>query len=146
MTCTLKPLGNTSHTFIIDAIVLSKICTYQPSTNIDFKNWSHIKKLKLADLHFYKPGSIDLLLGAEIFSQILQDGRIAVQSNQPIGLNTQYGWILMGTFTNSSHLPTNLTLCNNNSSTNMNFSSLETILKRFWEIEEIRPLYCSITI
>lgn len=99
VTCTLKPLGNASPIFIIIAIVLSKICTYQPSTNIDFKNWSHIKNLKLAATHFYKPGSINLLLGTKIFSRILQNGRIAVQSNQPIAFNTQFGWILMGTFT-----------------------------------------------
>ncbi|KAJ8979854.1 hypothetical protein NQ317_006319, partial [Molorchus minor] len=72
-------------------------------------DFPHISNLKLADGTFNKPGPVDILLGADVFSLILQNGRIAGSTpDEPIAINTVFGWIVM-----------------------------DEILKSFWEIEQV---------
>ncbi|KAG5869958.1 hypothetical protein JTB14_004123 [Gonioctena quinquepunctata] len=71
--CTIAPLHNTNYTVDLDAIVLDKICDKIPSTSFSIEKFSFSSKLKLADPHFHESGSIDLLLGHDIFPYVLQD-------------------------------------------------------------------------
>jgi hypothetical protein len=46
-----------------------------PSTKLDTSSWKLPKDIKLADEHFNQPGSIDLLIGADIVYEILRLGK-----------------------------------------------------------------------
>ncbi|CAB0038628.1 unnamed protein product [Trichogramma brassicae] len=50
----------------------------------------------LADPHFYKPGSVDLLLGANVLPSLMREG--LQQFNGLIAQNTLAGWIVWGSF------------------------------------------------
>ena len=52
--------------------------------------------LKLADTDFRTPAHIDLLLGAEVFTSILLDGRWTGPQGTPFAINTCFGWVLFG--------------------------------------------------
>jgi hypothetical protein len=41
-----------------------------PARRLDISGWKIPKDIKLADDHFHEPGSIDLLLGADLFYEI----------------------------------------------------------------------------
>ena len=60
----------------VEAYVLKKITKDSPLHPIplDLK-WDHLLDLKLADSDFRTPALIDLMLGAEVFTSILHDGR-----------------------------------------------------------------------
>ncbi|KAJ8948687.1 hypothetical protein NQ317_000906 [Molorchus minor] len=90
----------------------------------------NISNLQLADPEFNVPSSIDMLLGADVFSIILRDGRIMGNINEPTAINTIFGWILMGKVENNPTLTMNslLSVCD---------SPLDSTLKRFWELEAI---------
>lgn len=129
VSCTIRPRGQMSPTFEVDTVVLPKICADMPNSFVPIQDWQYISNLKLADPGFNVPSSVDMLLGAEIFSLILRDGRVQGGFNQPIAINTALGWILFGRIAGTA------------SSTSSLFASLElsldSTLRRFWEIEEV---------
>ena len=47
--------------------VLPNITSNSPATKLDTTNWNLPKDIQLADEHFDKPGTIDLLIGADLF-------------------------------------------------------------------------------
>ena len=81
----------------VDAYVLRKITRDLPIEPIPAAlKWEHLTDLKLADPDFRTPARIDLLLGAEVFTSILRDGRRTGPRGTPSALNTCFGWVLFG--------------------------------------------------
>ncbi|KAJ8949758.1 hypothetical protein NQ318_005081, partial [Aromia moschata] len=118
------------------AIILPKICNDLPAFRFSLENYPYLKNLQFADPTFNIPGAIDILLGADIFPNIFQPGRILGNTNEPIALNTVFGYVLMGKMSANS-LPTIQSfLCN------MSTVSVETILKKFWEVETVPEVTC----
>lgn len=58
--------------------------------------WSHLSDVDLADPHFGQPGKIDILLGVDIFVQVMRDGRRTGPPGSPVAFETQFGWVLAG--------------------------------------------------
>ena len=52
--------------------------------------------LELADPDFGTLGAIDLLLGAEVFGQVVLHGRRVGPRGSPMVLKTNFGWVLGG--------------------------------------------------
>lgn len=132
ITCTVRPQGQPNTSLSVDMIILPKICSNMPSTNISICDWEHLANLKLADPHFNFSGSIDMLLGADIFPLILRNGLIPGNSKEPTAINTIFGWIMMGKINNCSSSPSV-----NSFLTTYNNSSLDSVIKRFWELEAV---------
>jgi hypothetical protein len=80
----------------LNCAILPKITGVAPSAKLDISNWNLPKDIKLADEHFYVPGGIDLLIGADIFYEILQAGRRKRQGDFPVLQETTLGWIISG--------------------------------------------------
>ncbi|KAJ8957790.1 hypothetical protein NQ317_005821 [Molorchus minor] len=128
----LRPLGKPNSDLTADAIILPRICSDLPGKLLPKDGWSHIRNLTLADPDFDKPGNIDLLLGADLFPLIIQNGRVIGNANEPVALNTIFGFVLMGKFENTklSHVTQSL-LCQSEQ------QSLNDMLSKFWELENI---------
>ncbi len=94
--CTIKPIGKTDPVFSLEALVLSKLCSDMPSVKINTQSWGHISNLTLGDEHFSIPAPVDMLLGADIYSQILKSGRIPGSQGQASAFETCFGWVLLG--------------------------------------------------
>lgn len=58
----------------IAATILSSISSQLPNCDFETKSWGHLEGLTLADPEYHVPGSIDILLGAEIFVSLLREG------------------------------------------------------------------------
>ncbi|KAF2901125.1 hypothetical protein ILUMI_05061 [Ignelater luminosus] len=65
---------------------------FKASTN----NLEIPKGLKLADQYFYNPTTIDILLGAEIFWELLSVGQVRLGSYKPVSQKTKLGWVIGG--------------------------------------------------
>lgn len=116
---------------VIDALVLSHITAYLPNRELN-QQFPHLEGLELADKEFHKPGKIDILLGADVYAHVILDGILRGASGTPIAQKTSLGWILSGRVTDSHSTTETLSL----------HASLETQLKRFWEIETIPETDC----
>ena len=85
--------------------------------------------LPLADPGFGRPGKIDLLLGVDIFVDVLCHGRRFGPPGSPVAFETHFGWVLAGSTHScspSEQVATHHVLC----------VSGDELLRKFWEVEE----------
>jgi len=78
------------------ALVVTNVTGILPSRKIDVSNFKHIETLELADPTFYEPGTIDMLLGADIYDDILLDSKVRGVKGQPTAYETIFGYVLLG--------------------------------------------------
>ncbi|KAJ8982007.1 hypothetical protein NQ317_004094 [Molorchus minor] len=127
-----KPVQKREPIIHTDAIVLSKICDNLPGSYISPQNWTHITHLPLADPKFYSPGCIDILLGADVFSKILLNGRLSGNSRGPDAVNTIFGYVLLGNTATSHRSVISSGLC-----TPVEQVNTPDSLTRFFEVESV---------
>lgn len=128
--CQVTPLFRRHPNFIIQAMVMPVICNDVPSSHIATHNYKHLINLPLADPDYRKPSEIDILLGADVYSQIIQPGIKYGRPGEPIAMKTIFGWILSGKINHS-------TLTTVNSFHVSIESELDSTLKKFWELESV---------
>ena len=83
----------------------------------------------MADPKFGTPGRIDLLLGVDIFTDVLLNGRRNGPPGSPTALETRLGWVLCG----------NIPIVKQSSAVTAYHSVIETgddLLRKFWQTEE----------
>ena len=111
--------------FPVQAVVLCKVTSDLPSSPTPFNNnWKHLSGLALADPGFRTPGAIDLLLGMEVFGQVVLHGRQFGPWGSPTALKTHFSWVLGGTV-NSKRQQDSETCC-------LTTTSADDLLRRFW--------------
>lgn len=112
----------------VQAFVLNKLTSVLPERKVVIELWPEVSGLVLADPSFKIPNKIDMLLGADIYSQIIMDGLIKNSPQHPIAQNTQLGWILSGPIQSNANSST--ILCNH-----IQHNEEDELLKKFWELE-----------
>jgi hypothetical protein len=96
-------------------------------------SWNHLNGLQLADPDFGCPGSIDVLLGVDVFVGTVLQGRRAGPPGSPAALETEFGWVLAG----SADHPSTTELVSHH----VSLLSGDELLRKFWEVEEA-PQFC----
>ena len=93
-------------------------------------DWKHLSGLQLSDPTFDKPDRIDLLLGVDVFCEVMKHGRRRGVQGSPTAFETTFGWVLAG-----SHVPQ---VIPSHYAVSLHTSALsgDDLLRRFWEIEE----------
>jgi len=90
-----------------------------------------LEGLQLADPSFSKPGPIDIILGADVYGQLIEEGVIKGPINSPIAQKTKFGWIISGPIRNTAktkavqgfHVSVD--------------DDIYDLLRRFWTLEEL---------
>ena len=115
----------------VKCFVLPQITDRLPHTAVCVQELSIPSKMQLADPKFYLPAEIDLLLGADIFWELIQTARVSLGLQKPILQKTHLGWVVAG--------PTGGSYYNkNNQKLHCHFShEIRDQLAKFWELEEI---------
>ena len=128
---TIKSLVHQEFSCMVDVLVLSSISSYVPPTMIPSLKLPHLEGLSLADPQFMKNSHIDVLLGAAVYSRIVEGSVIKGKINEPLATNSALGWLLSGnTPGRSQGTPT----------TSLHAASeerLDTLLQSFWKQEEV---------
>ena len=118
----------------VEAVVLPKITTELPVHHIPLDHrWKHLEGLRLADPEFNIPGSIDLLLGADLFGIVMRHGQQVGPRGTPSAFRTAFGWVLAGAVNTEQPSLERVTAC---------CTSLlqgDDLMRKFWEIEECVP-------
>ncbi|GFU77033.1 integrase catalytic domain-containing protein [Trichonephila clavipes] len=87
--------GDLSFKKELNLLVVRRITDLTPSqiinVSLDMPN-----EIKLADYKFNIPGKIDVLLGAEIFYELLRPGQIYCGDSRPLLQNTVFGYVVSG--------------------------------------------------
>ncbi|CAG9129402.1 unnamed protein product, partial [Plutella xylostella] len=113
----------------VEAYVLRSLTTLLPTTKLSTPDGLNFENLELADPGYATPGRIDILLGAEIYSDVLLDGVIKHPKGNLLAQNTILGWVLSGRMSRES-----ITAQRNITSLHVHVKEDE-MLKLFWELE-----------
>lgn len=109
-------------TFSTDVYIMKQLVNNLPTFSFTKPSWPHLDNIQLADPDFNISRPVDILLGADVYSEIILEGICRQNSNVPIAQQTRLGWILSG---NVKTLQCNVVLQETED------------LRRFWEIEDI---------
>ncbi|XP_067214160.1 uncharacterized protein [Linepithema humile] len=127
----LSPCDNSKPALEICASIMKSLTSYAPSPAVSPVNWDHLADFSLADPDPLSADPIDLLLGADLYANLILEGVRKGESGQPVAQNTVFGWIISGsTATREDSRHVTVQHCANN-------LSLDKLLQNFWEIEEL---------
>ncbi|KAJ0169482.1 hypothetical protein K1T71_015069 [Dendrolimus kikuchii] len=87
--------------------------------------------IKLADPTYMNPGKIDVLLGAEVYCDILLNGVMKHPQGHLLAQNTILGWIISGRVSQEVTTPNVISLHVQ--------TRVDDLLKQFWEVENEPP-------
>ncbi len=119
----------------LTAIVLPKVTCDLPVSPVPFDpTWTYLSGLALADPAFGESHRIDVLLGVEVFVDILRHGRRNGPSGSPVALETECGWVFCGGCADKATSSKEVSL--HVPSLHASALGSDDILSRFLEIEE----------
>lgn len=88
-----------------------------------------------ADPEFYRAGKIDILLGVEAWSEIIESGEIIRSECGLADQPTKFGYAIFGAIKNIANSQPNYQILNTNVEEHEE-NELKKLLRRFWELEE----------
>ena len=116
----------------VTAIILLQVTCNLPLRLAPFKpEWTHLSDLKLAHPDFGQPDQIDVLLGVDVFVQVMCQGQQIGVPGSASAFEMDFGWVLAG----------RASICASSIHITSHRTSVITTgyhdLQRFWEIEEL---------
>ncbi|XP_031333913.1 uncharacterized protein LOC116163925 [Photinus pyralis] len=126
----------TNYSNEIKCLVIKQITERIPSCSFDKADLNLPDSIKLADDKFNESNTIDILLGASVFWDILINKQITLGGGRPVLQDTKFGWIVGGNMqfkydkvnVNSSPMSITCTSIEN---------KLDDMLINFWRIEDV---------
>nr|XP_049704680.1 uncharacterized protein LOC126056266 [Helicoverpa armigera] len=116
----------------LNCLVLPCITATLPSVDHNIANFMIPTNVSLADPEFYLANKIDLLIGADMFWELLNEGLIKLK-NGPYLQNTKLGWVVSGAIHGTKGSSVKRVQCNFTHT----YDNLDVQLTKFWELEEI---------
>ncbi|CAI6376545.1 unnamed protein product [Macrosiphum euphorbiae] len=118
--------------FIVIPKIIGELPVRSPTNSIQIPG-----DIQLADPGFWTPGSVEMLLGAEIFYQLIRPGQVKQRSNPPLLFqNTLLGWIASGNISQSNAEESTAT-----AAMALATDNLDQTIQSFWEREEVNPVH-----
>ena len=118
--------------------ILPKITGTIPVTYVDSSDWGIPEGLMLSDENFNRFNYIDILLGADVFFEVLCHDKKTRPGNYSVLQDTELGWIVSckKLLAAPEGVPRKSFFIRNN-------DNLDQQLQRFWEIEELPNETCT---
>ncbi|XP_058827641.1 uncharacterized protein LOC131687569 [Topomyia yanbarensis] len=115
----------------LQCLVTDNVTADLPTSSFDVSNWVLPTGVQLADPTFHQTGKIDMLIGSQWFLKLLLPGEITLAENLPVLKETQFGWVLGGSYGGET---TSNYIVHSHAAT---FDDLDQLIRRFWEVEEV---------
>ncbi|XP_036339809.1 uncharacterized protein LOC118749147 [Rhagoletis pomonella] len=115
------------------ALVLPRVENITPTVKVTSDDLAQFWNLDLADPQFNVPQVIDIILSAQDYAAVLLNGLTRSPISNLVAQNTQLGWVVFGGSCNRS-----LDAANNIIECYHTQVYTDRLLRRFWELEEIR--------
>lgn len=120
-------------------LVVPKIAEKLPKVSLDVSRYD-LSKFQLADPKFYEASSIDMLIGADLFWDLIGTHQHSLGPRDPILRSSKLGWLVSGPLPILNHSKPQ----SSNKTTHCNFllqepnlPNLNDELTKFWELENI---------
>ncbi|XP_018397196.1 PREDICTED: uncharacterized protein LOC108775361 [Cyphomyrmex costatus] len=122
----------------LECVVLPKITQNLPQEFCPMSEFKLPTNIVLADPNFNIPSEVDLLIGAQMFWQLICIGQIKACRAHPTLQKTKLGWVVSGsTYGHSNSMA--VASCHITS-----INNLEKSLSRFWEVEHDVASECKV--
>lgn len=133
---------NTDYSTDIVCFVLPSITDDVPSRQVSLTDINIPNDIALCDPDFHTPSQIDLILGADIFWDLLGSQKIDLGAGKPILYETKLGWLVSGPVGgNDSCRKSSPIKCNfTKDVVNLDTPHIDEIhnhLTQFWKLEEV---------
>lgn len=126
ITLCLKPGFPSTYEISVNALIIPKITTQLPKLLAD-QHLQWISSIQLADPVWCKNRNIDILLGADVFFEVLDEGQLKSPTSHLLAQNTKLGWVIGGsTMSNNDQLSSHCTMLD-----------IDATLRQFWEVEDV---------
>lgn len=93
---TISSLYNSSYTTEVNCFVVPQITQLIPTNPINCNTFEIPPHIHLADPSFSAPSEVQMLLGADLFWEVLSSNQISLGKHQPILVETKLGWLVSG--------------------------------------------------
>ena len=91
-----SPLRASQPRLSLEAVIVPKVTCDLPLEGAKhLKDLPHLKDLDLADPVFYMPGKIDIMLGCNVYQDLLLSEFRKGSSDEPIARETIFGWAVI---------------------------------------------------
>lgn len=125
---------NTNFSVQLSCFVLKELTSELPRAHIDIQGLKLPPNIILADPTFHQPSTVDILIGADLFWDIIGSKQHSLGKNKPKLHSSKLGWLVSGPI--NTH-PIRSTQCSHASlSQNLNIE-VDKMLPIFWNLEEI---------
>ena len=99
VTFTVSPTQLSTSRVQLTAAVVNKVtCDLPLQGASSVRSLPHLKHLTLADPTFDRPGRVDLLIGCDIWQDIMLPDTKHGQSQEPMARNTIFSWVIIGIY------------------------------------------------
>lgn len=129
ITSIVKPVDKKEPQILLQAYVMKRITNSLPLKNISENIYHQFSTLNLADKDFHVSRPIDILLGADIYNDIMEGKKLTLDPNLPSAYSTIFGWVILGKFREVTK--------SENSTLLTHTVTLEKLVQKFWELEQI---------
>lgn len=120
----------TQDSYEADFLITPHITGNIPARPISVNSSLIPSSLQLADPSFNTPGKIDLLIGNDLFWQLMRTQRISIESGLTL-IDSKLGWIVAGSVTRSNVVTT--AQCHHST-----LNDLRDSMERFYKLEDYR--------
>ncbi|XP_013161370.1 PREDICTED: uncharacterized protein LOC106113183, partial [Papilio xuthus] len=126
---------NSNFSAMLSCFVLNELTGRLPKTPVDVESIKLPENIQLADPLFYQPAPIDVLIGADLFWDILGNEQRSLGPNNPKLRSSQLGWIISGPI--NSAVSSKRIHCNHAIVSSSQNENIEQLVSKFWELEEV---------
>lgn len=126
--------NNNSYNVTISCLVLPRITENLPTISFDKSGLKIPQNIQLADPSFNQSNPVDILLGANIFWQLLCVGQFQLDNTLITLQKTRLGWVVAGRVNDSMQQYKSISCFN----TELNNKLLDNQLTKFWQLEEVQ--------
>ncbi|XP_043505744.1 uncharacterized protein LOC122526416 [Polistes fuscatus] len=120
----------------IDCVILNSITKKLPAVSMDGNKLAIPGNIRLADPAFYESANIDVLLGIEVYLEILCTGQIKATRSHPTLQKTQLGWVVGGCLRDVKGSPKEVA-CN----IATQVQDVDQLVSRFWELDNVADVH-----
>jgi Putative peptidase (DUF1758) len=90
----------------LEFLILPRIADDLPTNSIDMRTLLIPSNVTIVDPQLHNSGQIDMLLGAEVFHQVLTNRSLTIGQELPTLFETKFRWIIDGLFQHQKREPT----------------------------------------
>ncbi|KMQ89514.1 hypothetical protein RF55_10851 [Lasius niger] len=98
----ISPRDSDTPSLSTTALILNSLTSYAPKRVTDISSLAHLSDLAWADADPTSSDPIHIIIGADIYNDLIYEGVRKGKIGQPVAQNSAFGWVIFGPLTSTS--------------------------------------------